>query len=236
MTDPVLVVGARSGLGAALTQLYRERSRTVLTLDRDRCDLGDAGAVARVAGEWTTPLALCLFCAGSAEFGYVDSLDASALRRSLEVNFLGPVALFSAWAGRGLCRRFVFVLSGTADLLLPGLGPYALAKRALRDYLYLLRAEASWPDVHVLEVWPGAMETPFDDKARVHGRFQPPRRRSRRAPEEVARRIVRAEETGRDRLMLSPLPRWLGRVQATAPDLAARLMRAHPRLRRPRSS
>ncbi len=227
-----MVVGARGGLGAALTQKYRTRQREVLTLDRAQCDLTDPAAVERTAAGWATPLSLCVFSAGASEVGYVDQLDTAAFRRCLEVNFLAPATLMRAWAGRALCRRFVFILSGAADILVPGLGPYALAKRALRDYLYLLRLERSLDGVYLLEVWPGPMETPFDDKARVHGDFVLPRTPRRRSPDDVADEIVRAEEAGRTEVMLSPVPRLLGRVQSVLPQPVAWLIQRHPKLRR----
>lgn len=233
MTEPeptVLIVGAHGGLGRALADVYRERGWTVQAVTRDRCDLADPVAVARLAGELTEPgrrLDLCVLPAGTSEAGHVDEVAPAAFRRCLEVNFLAPVTLMSALATATPCRRFVLVLSGAADLLVPGLAPYTLSKRALRDYVEIARLEGSFADCRILTVWPGAMGTDFNRRTRVHGTYRLPARSRPKSPRDVAERIYRAEQAGRARLVLTPLPILLGRLQALAPALVGRLIRWH---------
>ncbi len=217
----VLIIGARSGLGQALADVYGEHGWTVDTVNRDTCDLSNQEAVLRLAerlrssAEWPD---VCVFTAGISEAGYADELDDRAFRHCFEVNFFAPVVLFRAVAtGPAPCRRFVFVLSGAADLLLPGLGPYALSKRALRDYLRLIELEGSFPNCLLVTVRPGAMATRFDEKTRVHGRYQLVTGSRPRLVREVAERVYAAERAGRTRLTLSLLPGVLGWLQNIAP-------------------
>lgn len=234
-TREVLIVGASGGLGRALADVYGEHGWRVRPVDRSICDLSDPAAVERLAadlGRSGGALEVSIFAAGTSEAGYVDEMEPAAFRRCLEVNFLAPVALFEAIATNTPCRRFVFVLSGAADFLIPGLGPYALAKRALRDYLHVRALERSFPDCLVLAVRPGAIATSFDEKTRVHGRFRLPRLSRRRSPRDVARRIYDAERAGRA-LRLSPVPTVLGWMQSLAPAALAWMIRRHPKLRRP---
>jgi NAD(P)-dependent dehydrogenase (short-subunit alcohol dehydrogenase family) len=224
----VLIVGARGGLGRALADVYRERGWTVQAVTRDRCDLADPAAVARLASELAgseRSLELCVVPAGMSEAGYADEVPPAAFRRCLEVNFLAPVTLLSALATTTSCRRFVFVLSGAADLLIPGLTPYALSKRALRDYIEIARLEGSFPACRILVVRPGAIETDFNRRTRVHGAYRLPQGSRPRSPRDVAEQIYRAERAGRTSLVLSPLPILLGRLQALAPALIGRLIR-----------
>lgn len=232
----VLVLGASGGLGAALAEVYAARGFRVRRVDRQAGDLSDPAAVRHLAAELSRasgPPEVCIFAAGMSEVGYVDEMDPDALRRALEVNFLAPVTLFHALATATACRRFVFVLSGAADVVLPGLAPYTISKRALRDYLDVRALERSFPDCRVLEVRPGAIATAFDDRTRVHGRFVLPRTARRRSARDVAERIYAAERAGARRLTLSALPGILGRAQSLVPALFRALIRRHPRWRRP---
>jgi short-subunit dehydrogenase len=125
------------------------------------------------------------------------------------------------------------VLSGAADLLVPGLSPYALSKRALRDYLDIVRLERSFPRSRVLTVWPGPIATRFNEKSRVHGSYRLPTGSPGRSARDVAERIYRAEQAGRRELVLSPVPRLAGSIQAIVPAFVRWLIRRHPSFRRP---
>lgn len=251
-----LVVGGGSGLGLALARALLARGWSVRivcrtaesagalerTLPAGRwkasvCDLSDAAAVERLCRDpWIASEAvdLCILAAGRSEAGYADDLPTDAFRRCMEVNFLSPVALLSALSrAERPCRRFVLILSGACGLLVPGLAPYALSKRMLRDYLYFLEMERSFPGCRILSVWPGKLATRFDEKTVLHGTFRLPKiGRRERLPEEVAERILCAEAEGRRRLSLAPLPLLLGKLQTLAPKIARRLLGLHPAFRR----
>lgn len=227
----VLLFGASGGLGAALAREYRGLGFGVSAPDRRLCDFADPASLDRFLCK-AGPADLCLVCAGVSEAGYVDELEPEAFARCFQVNFFAPAAILSKLD----CGRFVFILSGTADLLVPGLSPYALSKRALRDYLRISAMEGSFPGKRVLEVWPGGIDTDFNKKTRLHGGFKPyVRRAGLRSAEEVARRIVAAERGGKKRLVLSPLVRAAGWLQDLAPDGVSRLARFAARPRAPKS-
>ncbi len=231
-----LIVGGRGGLGSALAEIYSARGREVQRISRTGkepgdwvCDLADPAQVSALAGDAArmSGFDLCLFAAGTSEAGYLDDLPDEAFRRCLEVNLLAPLALFRALAMASQpCRRFVFVLSGAAELLVPGLAPYALSKRALRDVLAIRELEGSFPDCRILSVWPGPQDPPFAAPPRLHGPYRLPKRSGARPPAEVALRIVEAEEAGRKHLVLSPLPNLLGRLQACLPAAVGVLVRS----------
>lgn len=228
----VLVTGSSAGLGAALAAAYRAKGWEVQGLSRRDpvwpCDLADPAQVARLVSDpgKLSGFDLAVFAAGTSEVGLLEDLPPEAFRRCLEVNFLAPITLFRALAAAPRpCRRFVFVLSGAAEVLAPGLSPYAVGKRALKDYLAFRGLERAYPDVRILCVWPGPMATGFDAATRVHGNWRLRSASSPRSPEEVARRVLEAEEAGRRRLVLSPLACLVGRLQSLAPGLIGALMR-----------
>jgi hypothetical protein len=83
-------------------------------------------------------------------------------------------------------------------------------------------------------VYPGAIATDFTRKTRVHGSYRPFTRTKVRSATYVAERIYAAQQSGRDRLVLSPIPRLLGWLQAMVPGVIRWLIQRHPALRRSR--
>lgn len=211
-----LIVGG-GGLSEALSRAYLDRGWEVQVVLRSggawACDLSRPDEVSALLGDpaRVSGFDLCAVVAGVSHAGHADQIPPGAYRECMEVAFLAPIAFVGALArAERPCRRFILVLSGAADLPVPGLGPYALAKRALRDWIALVRMEGSFLGCRFLEVRPGPMATGFDAKTRLHGGFRLPRSGSPRSPDEVARRIVEAEERGQSSLTLSPLARVLG--------------------------
>jgi short-subunit dehydrogenase len=230
------IFGAGGGLGKALTRLYESKHWVVHSVIRSDCDLGDQKALDDflkhlvVSGQIPD---LCIFSAGTSEVGYADEVDPEAYRHTLNVNFHAPVRILMTLAkSNPACKRFVFILSGAADLLVPGMSPYALSKRAFRDYLSCLKLERSFPDVSILAVWPGAIATEFNAKTKTHGSFRLPSGNQAKDPEEVAQRIFDALEEGRRALVLSKRVRLAGYLQALAPWGAALLFRLCPAFKR----
>ncbi|QPJ65284.1 MAG: SDR family NAD(P)-dependent oxidoreductase [Candidatus Nitrohelix vancouverensis] len=236
-TNPLLILaGASGGLGQSLKQIYSDKGWRVTEISRDSCDFSSPKAVESLVSvlllENTRP-DLFIYAAALSEAGYLDEIESGALRRSFEVNFLTPVRLLEALQASELgCPRFVFIHSGAADFLIPGLAPYALSKRALRDYLNIAGLESAFHHTQILQVWPGAMATGLNEKTRLHGSFKLPRGMQARPPEEVALKIYNAVQQGADCLRLSPVPRFLGWLQSVAPCVMNALIRLHPGLKR----
>jgi NAD(P)-dependent dehydrogenase (short-subunit alcohol dehydrogenase family) len=218
------VFGAGSGLGQAVAERFEQEGWSVMRVTRAECDLADPTAVARWierAGRDQPMPELCVYCAGTSEVGRLDDLPPDAFRHCFEVNFYAPLTILLHLSRRGPvpCKRFVFIHSGTGDFFLGNLSPYSLSKRALRDVLYFRRLEGALADVEILEVWPGPMATPFNDKTRKHGAVRLPAPLRARPPERVAEAIYRAVTRGKARLRISRLPALLGSLQSMCPSL-----------------
>jgi NAD(P)-dependent dehydrogenase (short-subunit alcohol dehydrogenase family) len=98
--------------------------------------------------------------------GPVETLDIDELRRQLEINVIGQVAVTKALlpmirAARG---RVVFVGSINGRMSLPFLSPYAASKHAIEAIGDSLRGEMRPFGVEVSIVEPGAVETPMREK------------------------------------------------------------------------
>lgn len=180
--DRVLVTGASSGIGAATVAALVEHGFDVLATvrsERDeealgarhgnrvtvaRCDVTDAEQVAalgrQVAG---TLLRGLVNNAGVAVAGPLEFLPLAELRRQLEVNVVGQLAVTQAVlpAVRAARGRVVMVGSIAGRVAGPMLGAYHASKFALLGLTDTLRAELAPLGVRVVLVEPGAIDTPI---------------------------------------------------------------------------
>jgi NAD(P)-dependent dehydrogenase (short-subunit alcohol dehydrogenase family) len=101
--------------------------------------------------------------AGIAVTGPLEFLPLEDLRRQMEVNFIGQVAVTQAFMpllrrGHG---RIVNVSSVSGKIAYPFFGPYASSKFALEAYSDALRRELLPWGMHVSVVEPGSIATPI---------------------------------------------------------------------------
>ncbi|MBV9025490.1 MAG: SDR family NAD(P)-dependent oxidoreductase [Streptomycetaceae bacterium] len=251
MTAPgvpvVLVTGASSGIGAAVTRRLAAGWRCELLLNgRDPARLtavAEASGGVPLPGELTTP-EHCRALAGRALdlAGRVDVLIAGAgvgwagpftemppddIDRLLAVNLASVLhlarALLPAMVSRG--NGYVVLIGSIAGAC--GVGEeavYSASKAALTAFADSLRYEVRPKGVHVSVVLPGAVDTPFfARRGTPYGRSRP----RPIPPEQVAEAVYRAVVRHRGELFV---PAWLrlpARLHGVAPalfhHLAARL-------------
>ncbi len=182
----VLVTGASSGIGAATViglakrgfevfaglrgsddavKLFAHQPARIFTLpldvtkeesirDAERC-------VANVAG--SRGLVGLVNNAGIALGGPLECTPISVLRRQLEVNVVGAMAITQALLPhlRRATGRIVNIGSISGRVALPFVGPYAASKFALRALSDSLRAELKPWGIEVIMVEPGQIATPI---------------------------------------------------------------------------
>lgn len=185
MSTPVpiaLVTGAASGIGHAAALALRGAGLLTVATARDTSRLGAleaagchtmaldvtddlarrrvVAAVARAHGDVT----VLVNNAGYGEYGPLETLEPDALRRQMETNVLGPMALCALVlpgmraAGGG---RIVNISSMAGAFALPGGGAYHASKHALEALSDALRMEVRPFGVDVVVVRPGVVRTPF---------------------------------------------------------------------------
>jgi NAD(P)-dependent dehydrogenase (short-subunit alcohol dehydrogenase family) len=142
-----------------------------------RMDVTDEGEIARCAAQVeealgpTGRLVGLVNNAGIAVYGPLELLPLETVRRQLEINVLGYLAVTKAFIPR-LRRdagRVVMVGSSSAFLTPPFLGPYAASKCALESLSDALRRELAPWNVEVVVMQPGAVITPLWDKSIADG-------------------------------------------------------------------
>jgi NAD(P)-dependent dehydrogenase (short-subunit alcohol dehydrogenase family) len=125
-----------------------------------RAEVGDAGLAGVVAN------------AGIGVAGPLEFIDLDEVRRQLEVNVIGVLAVIQPFMplvrkGRG---RVVITGSIGGRNATPMLGPYAASKFALEAVAESLRRELAPSGIHVALIEPGAIATPMmQEKAKREG-------------------------------------------------------------------
>ena len=172
----VLVTGASSGIGEATALRLARRGMRVLAGVRREEDaarlrgqgleplLLDVTEPEQIAGlEVGEELAGLVNNAGVALAAPLEFVPLDELRRQLEINVIGQVAVTQAFlpALRSAGGRVVFVGSIAGKSALPFLGPYASSKFGLEAIADSLRVELRPWGMSVSIVEPGSIKTPI---------------------------------------------------------------------------
>jgi NAD(P)-dependent dehydrogenase (short-subunit alcohol dehydrogenase family) len=172
-----LVTGASSGIGAACAARLARRGWRVFAGVRSPGDAPDGcevvvldvtdGAHINAAAERIDELDALVNNAGIAISMPLEFIPMDELRRQLEVNVVGQVAVTQAFLPhlRRSRGRIVFVGSIAGRSALPFLGAYAASKHALEAVADTLRLELAAFGIHVSIVGPGTIRTPIWTKS-----------------------------------------------------------------------
>jgi NAD(P)-dependent dehydrogenase (short-subunit alcohol dehydrogenase family) len=153
--------------GEALTRAASPRLSPVFL------DVTDSGTVAEAVrhveqGLRELPLVGLVNNAGIVVMGPVEFLSPAELRRQMEVNLIGPLAVLQAFmpALRRSRGRIVNVSSISGKVAAPFIGPYSASKFALEALSDSLRAELKPWGIDVSIVEPGIIRTLMIEKGR----------------------------------------------------------------------
>lgn len=199
-----------------------------ITIETAICDLRDEQATFDAAcglEERLGPIDVLIANAGVTHIEPFAPKETAAVRRLMEVNFLGAVHATAAVFDSIVARRGLIVaissVAGYAPLV--GRTAYCASKHALHGFFDTLRAELRGKGVQVLLVCPSSIATGLRDRYRATGEADPTVG-GEDTPEAVADRIYRAARANRRMISVGRvghLARWLHRF---APRLYERLM------------
>jgi NAD(P)-dependent dehydrogenase (short-subunit alcohol dehydrogenase family) len=182
----VLITGASSGIGAATAKRMAARGWEVWAGVRRAgdapagtreviLDVTDAERI-RAAAAGIERLDGLVNNAGIAIASPLEYLPLDELRRQLEVNLIGQLAVTQAFlpAVRAARGRIVVVGSIAGRSALPFLGAYAISKFALEALVDSLRVELAFEGIHVSIVEPGTIATAIWTKPQPLADAMPP--------------------------------------------------------------
>ena len=246
----ILVSGAAGGLGAALCRRLAAAGTRVAATDVDAPKLdalvgalraGGADAFAVPADVTDGAACRAAVQATVAQFGALDGLvnnagisqrsllestGADVIRRVMEVNFFGAVALTQAALPQLLASRGVVVavssVAGFAPLV--GRTGYAASKHALHGFFDSLRSEVEDDGVDVLLVCPSFIATGIGAAALTKSGLRVTTG-GEASPDAIAGRIVEAMAARRRLLLPDRTSRLAWWVSRAAPAIYARLMK-----------
>ena len=183
----VLVTGASSGIGAACAEYLTRAGWTVFAGVREEgaapagttellLDVTDGAAIEAAAAAVGERLDGLVDNAGIALAAPLEYLPLDELRRQLEVNVVGQLAVIQALlpALRAARGRIVLIGSIAGTSSLPFLGPYAISKFGLEALADALRVELAPEGIHVSIVRPGTIATPIWTKRQPVADALPP--------------------------------------------------------------
>jgi NAD(P)-dependent dehydrogenase (short-subunit alcohol dehydrogenase family) len=180
--NSVMITGASSGIGKALSQHYDNLGWQVLACGRNKgrledlalsgssiktlaFDMTDKHQIAAISSE-LMPLDLLIFNAGDCQ--YIDNpidFDADSFESIIQTNLISVAYGLKAWlkhVKKG--GRVVFVSSSAELLALPRAEAYGASKAALSYLGESLSIDLAKHDIHVSIVRPGFVSTPLTAK------------------------------------------------------------------------
>jgi short-subunit dehydrogenase len=195
------------------------------------CDIASADAVATATRDIVTShssVHVLVNNAGVSAAGPIEAIPIETFRRTMDVNFWGTVYMcrallpaLRAAAVRTGRASICNVLSDFALFSLPTKAPYASSKHAARAFTEALAAELEGSGVRVTAVYPGATATALVRKGYA---VDTAKREAEAgflekglAPQAVARRIVRAIDAGRSRVLVGRDTRAIDAAARLAP-------------------
>ncbi len=187
----VLLTGATGGVGARVASWLSQQGAQVIISGRSPgdlnkllrelphpesgmaipADLGQPGEASRLAAEALQRAGrvdVLINNAGLGYFALVEESDEQRMRHLFEVNTFSPLLLAQALAPHMTQRgagRIINIVSCAGRVPVPSVGIYGGSKSALAMMMNIMRLELEPAGVDVLNIYPGTVDTDFEEKA-----------------------------------------------------------------------
>jgi short-subunit dehydrogenase len=251
----IIVTGAGSGMGRALTFRLLSKGATVVAIDRNAISLEETRALApvgtdrlltRVVDITDRQAVVTLRTELLAKTGGIDGvinnagiiqpfvpvsmLDDAAIDRVMQVNFYGTLHMVRMFLPHLLSRpqaHIVNVSSMGGFLPVPGQTIYGASKAAVKLFTEGLHAELADTNVRVTLVLPGAVDTNITRNSGIEMPKSDPSAPAMPmlSAEKAAEMIVDAMEADRYRVLVGQDARFMDFIYRLHPERAAKFIR-----------
>jgi len=218
----VLLVGRSPAQLSTLSRsLQATATGSAARIKWQAADLGETAPVDELVGvatEWRCNV--LVHAAGVPCFGALETIDAEAMRRVLDINLLAPMRLTQALLPhlRAQTRAQVICLgSALGRIGLPGFCVYSASKFGLRGFAESLRRELSGSGVRVQYVGPRSTRTSFND-ASVEA-YNAATGTAMDSPSRVAETLLRSLQDGAAERFIGFPERLAVRINGAVPTL-----------------
>ena len=189
----IWVVGASTGIGAALVSALDESNSQIFVSARDlskidqqfsRCsariiplelDVVDEASVLAAVSKiqlYTSHLDSVIINAGTCEYIDSASVDIASVKRVMDTNFYGALHIINASLPfirqakkiSYVSPKLVLISSSVTYQSLPRAGAYGASKAAIRYMMECLKLDLQYEGIDVRVVSPGFVKTPLTDK------------------------------------------------------------------------
>lgn len=199
--EVLAVAGCRLALAArsadrltALSERLNEAGHRTLAIPTDMGDTAQAAALAEKTAAAFGTVDIVINNAGIGVRDRLEDMQEAEARRTMDVNYFGPVALIQAALpylktnpGGGLIINVSSIVGRRA---MPGIAGYCASKAALEKMAESLRVELKHSNVRVSTVYPGVTDTGFNRNS-LGGSQKGRQGRVGVPPERVAQVILR---------------------------------------------
>ena len=248
----VVITGASSGIGRATAEAFAAAGADLVLAARRRSeledvakhctdmgvsayavvtDVSDPDSCRSMIAEATRLLGsidVLVNNAGFALYDRVESAEVDELRQMMDTNYFGALHCTQAVLPGMLERRkgsIIFVSSITGIMGFSAMGGYSATKFAMNGLAEALRDEVWDRGIRISIICPGTTNTEFFAKADRDKQPAASRMILAMRPEQVARAIVRAAQSGRYRTILPLTAMVFMRLKELMPRTAHFLMR-----------
>lgn len=174
MNKIVVITGASSGIGLALKQKFETDGDIVYSLSRNSVNEGQNFFECDVTQEDQVKLCIdkiksshgkidvLINCAGYGLFGATELLPLEEIKRQMDTNFMGVVAVTKYALPLMSSGGKIFNISSACALFpLPYRNIYCASKSAVSSFSEGLRMELKPLGIYVCDICPGDIKTPF---------------------------------------------------------------------------
>lgn len=232
----IFVTGATSGIGLKLTIACINKGYTVYATGRNesalatlarlgahvlQADLRKVEDIDRVAA-WLPPLDVAILNAGLGYFANAYDLVDEEIDAMLETNVRAPIYLAKRLAPQMIMRgqgQLVFVGSQAGKVATRKASVYAASKHAITGFANGLRMELAPHNVKVTGVYPGAIDTPFLNKADASMVYRTAIERFLIQPDYVVKEIMKVIERPVREVNLPRIMAFTSKFYALSPVL-----------------